>query len=68
MVESYATGLAVLVLLAVAWVGVQSAWRHTFAEDSPDPDALAGRPGCGGGGCLEPCDRGACGEQVEEER
>ena len=43
--------IAVLILAAVAavWVGVQVAWKKSFPDAFCDPDALAGRMGCGGG-------------------
>jgi hypothetical protein len=60
MLDAYATGLAVMVLLAVAWAGVQSAWREVFPAASADVDVLAGRPGCGG--CGDARARNACEE------
>ena len=43
--------IAILALAAVAaiWVGVQVAWKKAFPDVFCDPDALAGRTGCGGG-------------------
>ena len=46
MIASYATGIAGFVLLSVIWIGVQSAWRNTFADAEADPDVLADRVGC----------------------
>jgi hypothetical protein len=43
MVESYATGLVAIALLAAVWLAVQSAWRRVFHEEA---DALAARAGC----------------------
>ena len=51
MLESYAIGLSGIVLVAVTWVGVQSAWRKVFPGVGSDTDALAGRTGCHG--CRE---------------
>ncbi len=48
MLASYATGLAALVLVMLAWVVVQGAWRRAFPDASDDADALAGRLGCYG--------------------
>jgi len=49
MLASYAIGIVVIVLLMVAWVGVQGAWsRANAAVGATDPDALAGRMGCHG--------------------
>ena len=55
MLWSYVTGLVAVVGVTLAWVAVQSAWRQAFPEAGPDPDALAGRTGCGG------CTGGDCG-------
>jgi len=43
--------IAILALAAVVaiWVGVQIAWKKAFPDAFCDPDALAGRMGCGGG-------------------
>ena len=41
-------GLAVAGMAAL-WVGVQVAWKKSFPDAFCDPDALAGRMGCGGG-------------------
>lgn len=51
MITSYATGVAVTVLVVLAWLLVQVGWRRVFAGVSRDPDALAGRIGCHG--CSE---------------
>ena len=59
MLASYITGLVAIVLVTLAWVGVQGAWRRVFPDASSDPDALAGRMGrhgcakkhCGGASC-----------------
>ncbi len=48
MLASYATGLTALVLVMLAWVAVQGAWRRAFPDATGDPDALAGRLGCYG--------------------
>ena len=53
---SYAVGVLGVVLVAVAWVAVQLAWRRVFAGVSAEPDALAGRTGCHGCGCTVDCD------------
>ncbi len=59
MLASYVTGLAALVGVTLAWVAVQTAWRRAFPEAGSDPDALAGRTGCGG--CAgRDCDGGHC--------
>jgi hypothetical protein len=57
MLASHAMGLILLVLVAVAWVGVQIAWRRVFPGACTDPDVLAGRMGCHGPGCSKDCDR-----------
>ena len=65
MWQTYATGLAAVVLMAVGWLAVQIAWRRTFARIGSDPDALAVRSGCGGGcGCAGVCRK----ETKENER
>jgi len=48
MLASYAIGIVVIVVLMVAWVGVQGAWRKANPAGAADPDALAGRMGCHG--------------------
>ncbi len=52
-------GVALLALVAVmtVWVAVQRAWRQTFDDELTDPDALAGRMGCSGCGCVTRCAR-----------
>ena len=56
MLSSYALGIAAVVAMAVAWVGVQLAWRRVFPDACADPDALAGRMGCHGCSSTETCD------------
>ncbi len=63
MLESYAIGLAATVLLVVAWVGVQNAWRRVFPGGSADADALSGGAGCHGCGGVEPEEPRRCGER-----
>ncbi|GMU67245.1 MAG: hypothetical protein AMXMBFR36_35190 [Acidobacteriota bacterium] len=51
-------GVAVLVGLVAAWVGVQAAWNRVFPGMAPGGDALAGRERCSGcGGCDDRCER-----------
>jgi hypothetical protein len=57
MLTTYATGLAVIVAVTLAWVGVQCAWRRVFADICTDPDALAGRMGCHGCARQRACRR-----------
>jgi len=57
LLTSYATGIAAIVALSLAWVAVQVAWRKAFPEFSGDPDALAGRIGCHGCSSAEVCDK-----------
>lgn len=64
MLRTYATGLTAIVVLAAAWVAVQIGWRRAFPQAGTDPDALAGRPGCGGCDEAERCER----SQKEKER
>ena len=65
----YLIGVGAFVLLSIAWIGVQRAWRRSFPEVGGDADVLAVRPGCRG--CADPdeCDRrpesGACKAQEE---
>ena len=54
---SHGVAIVVLVLVTVAWVAVQSAWRRVFPEACSDPDVLAGRLSCHGSGCTKGCDR-----------
>lgn len=70
MLSSSATGLAFLLLLLVAWVAVQQAWRKAFPDAGRDADALEGRLGCHGTCASAVCPRrsseGSC--AGEEER
>ena len=59
MLTSYAIGLTGIVMLCVAWLAVQLAWRRVFPDASGDPDALAGRLGCHGCGCTNVCEKRA---------
>jgi hypothetical protein len=49
VLATYATGLAAVVVVTVAWVAVQGAWRRVFPEHLVDADAMVGRLGCSGG-------------------
>jgi hypothetical protein len=53
---SYLIGLVAIVVMAVAWVWVQGAWRKTFPGASCDPDVLASRMGCHGCDCENICE------------
>jgi hypothetical protein len=53
MLVSYAVGILAVVLLMVAWVAVQTAWRGAFPAAGPETDALAVRPGCAACGHAE---------------
>lgn len=66
MLENYAIGLLVPVALALAWVGVQTAWTRAFPEPGADPDALARRMDCNGCGCSTICQRRLSGPVSEE--
>jgi len=58
MLISYLTGLSVIVVVLIAWVATQSAWRATFGDNCSDPDVLARRSGQGGCcGCSRLCDQ-----------
>ena len=46
---SHLLAIAVLILVLVAWVGVQLAWKRAFPGVGTDPDILAGRMGCSHG-------------------
>jgi hypothetical protein len=65
VLRSYVVGLAALVLLVSAWVGIQRAWRRHFPAADADGDALVGRSGCGGCARVECEDRAA--RSIEEE-
>lgn len=64
LLGTYLTGVAGVVGVALAWVGIQHAWRRMFPDRLIDPDALAGRMGCLGCARHDPCPhrtaRGAC--------
>jgi hypothetical protein len=49
MLGSYLLAVLALAVMAAVWVGVQVAWKKAFPNAFCDPDALAGRMGCGGG-------------------
>ena len=59
MMHDYIIGVGAILLLSTAWIGVQRAWRRSFADLGDDPDALAGRSGCHGCNDSEGCQRGA---------
>jgi hypothetical protein len=69
LLTSYALGIAAVVAMAVAWVGVQIAWRRVFPDACGDPDVLAGRMGCQGCRSTEIVTRAAnrIGASEEEE-
>ena len=67
MLTSHALGMLAIVLLLVAWVAVQGAWKRTFPEACSDPDVLAGRMGCHGSNCSHDCDRSDRAGSAEEE-
>ena len=64
MIQQYVIGVGTLLLLSVAWLGVQRAWRRAFSDVATDSDALAGRSGCYGCAGDKPCHgkeaNGAC--------
>ena len=57
MLESYATGVAAIVVVSVVWITVQSAWQRAFPGARPR--------GCHGGGCTSSCDKRSC-DRAEE--
>lgn len=59
MLSTYGIALSIIVMLCVAWLTVQLAWRRVFPDASGDPDALAGRLGCHGCGCTNVCEKRA---------
>jgi hypothetical protein len=56
---AHLAGLAALIALLLAWVGVQRAWLRVFGE-AEGADALAGRASCAGTACAEVCERRTC--------
>ena len=56
MLASYATGIGALVIVLVAWVGIQIAWRKVFPGVCTDPDVLAERTGCQRSACSGACE------------
>jgi len=64
VLATYATGVGAAVIVTVAWIAVQGAWRHMFPERMRDADALVGRIGCLGCARTEHCEHrgpsGAC--------
>jgi len=69
MMHDYIIGVGAILLVSTAWIGVQRAWRKSFADVGDDPDALAGRTGCHGCNDSKDCHRspesGACEAQEE---
>ena len=69
MMHDSIIGIGAILLLSTAWIGVQRAWRRSFADVGTDPDALAGRSGCHGCNDSKDCHRrqesGACEAQEE---
>ena len=67
--HDYIIGVGAILLVSTAWIGVQRAWRKSFADVGDDPDALAGRTGCQGCNDSKDCHRrpesGACEAQEE---
>ena len=57
VIQQYIIGVGALLLLSVAWLGVQRAWKKSFADLTEEPDALAGRPRCYGCSGAGDCDR-----------
>lgn len=64
MWTSHLIALLALILLLLAWLGVQSAWRKVFPQLDPDP--LAGRFGCQGAACPKHREGGAPCPHAEE--
>ena len=68
MMHDYIIGVGAILLLSTAWIGVQRAWRMSFADAGADPDAVCSsgalgherRPG------LRVVDHGAFGEGVAQ--
>ena len=57
MLQTYLTGIVLLVLISVAWLAVQRLWQRHFPGQA-EADALQGRSGChncscGAGECRE---------------
>lgn len=69
MMYHYLIGVGAVLLVFVAWIGVQRAWRRSFPDVGADPDVLAGRSRCHGCVDSEDCHRrpksGACEAQEE---
>jgi hypothetical protein len=57
VVQHYIIGVGAFLLLSVAWLGVQRAWRKSFADVTDEPDALAGRARCHGCSGSADCQR-----------
>jgi hypothetical protein len=67
----YLVGALAMAVLTSVWLGVQVAWRHAFPAASTDPDALAGRTGCGtcerAADCTADCERAGPADRPQEE-
>lgn len=58
VLATYATGLGAVLVVVVAWITVQGAWRRICPERLVDVDAMVGRLGCSGGcATTAPCPR-----------
>jgi hypothetical protein len=66
VIESHLTALIALAAVLALWVWVQTAWRRSFPDALDDPDALAGRPGCGGCDQRTTCASSSCDEEEKE--
>jgi hypothetical protein len=64
MLYHYIIGVGAVLLISMAWLGVQRAWKRSFPDALADPDALAGRSGCHGchesKDCHQRLESGAC--------
>ena len=50
MVQTYITGVVLVMIISAAWLAVQRLWREQF-PDQAQADALADRGGCHGCTC-----------------
>lgn len=70
MLRHYILGVGAVLLLSVAWLAVQRAWKRSFPDVTDDTDALAGRSRCGNCEDSESChqkpESGSC--EAQEKR
>ncbi len=55
MIGSYFIGIVGIVSMTIIWIGVQSAWKNVFKDQTLDVDALGDRTKCTNCHCTTGC-------------